>query len=700
MNNIDYTKLRSIPKYDIGTRPIGSGYQRNADQVQLGYAEQQAATITNSFRDQAKQELIQTGAQTLLPFAKNVYGAASAYLSAAKSAAEPVNRATQGLSQIAEFGGAPEGFTSAGIKETGEAAAKQATSQAGKTAAQKALGSVNVAMNAYNALAGGYKTYLNWNDSDTLGGSDLLAGSAKGTQYVNGVSYSTMNGFDNKGFKDYVSAQNDAQKLGGVMSGVQAGMGAGGLIGMVGGPLGSLIGSGIGGVIGGIVGGIGGHHARDRRRRLYAEAVRNYANAAEAYNTQNASVAATQGMRNEYYATHADKGLPISKGEPNALVGARESLVGTDGNGNVTSVITMPEDQNHPYRLDNIPVKLDKGTGVAGNKIDPSTGLTIAEKVAPLAQLFNSTKNKHYKNHIGKLIKQEMELQDKLPDNNPNPYEQMPSEELYYADGGKTIDNMKTKKYQSYLPMFDGGWPPFFPTQPEDTGEPDVLMPKEYKNKQQGNPYKFSFPRLLDELKGAQYPTLAYLNNRFANEALLKEARKSKVHAYNPFAENRLAGWALSMLPSTYDIDPQKRALRNALGWGLNDINQSGSAGMRAARQSNLMNNYMRGIAGLISEKHNKENEMLANRAQLAYQIGEQGAQREQSGNSVYYDQLNKGRAAINNQINTILASMPKDYDRYMQNLSNLRYGNKYLSMVHQDVSKDKVDFINSLLNR
>lgn len=213
------------------------------------------------------------------------------------------------MSQIAEFGGAPEGFTAAGIKETGEAAAKQAASQAGKTAAQKALGGVNVAMNVYNTLAGGYKTYLNWNDSDTLGGSDLLAGSAKGTQYANGVAYDTMNGFDNQGFKDYVSAQNDAQKLGGIMSGAQAGMGAGGLIGMVGGPLGSLIGSGIGGVIGGIVGGLGGHRARERRRRLYAEAVRNYADASEAYNTQNASVAATQGMRNEYYATHADKGI-------------------------------------------------------------------------------------------------------------------------------------------------------------------------------------------------------------------------------------------------------------------------------------------------------------------------------------------------------------------------------------------------------
>lgn len=653
MNNVDYTKLRS---YDIGTRPIGSGYQRNADQVQLGYTEQQAAPITNDFVPQAKMEALQTGAQTLLPFAKNTYSAVSAYLSAAKEATSQMKTASD-FSSIASnmSNGATAsmeafpGVTTELVKDESLDAASQTASQAGKTAAQKALGGVNVAMNAYNALAGGYKTYLNWNDSDTLGGADLLAGSAKGTRYANGVSYSTMNGFDNKGFKDYVSAQNDAQKLGGVMSGVQAGMGAGGLIGMVGGPLGSLIGSGIGGVIGGIVGGIGGHHARDRRRRLYAEAVRNYANAAEAYNTQNASVAASQGIRNEYYATHADEGLPISKGEPNALVGARESLVGTDGNGNVTSVITMPEDQNHPYRLDNIPVKLDKGTGVAGNKIDPSTGLTIAEKVAPLAQLFNSTKNKHYKNHIGKLIKQEMELQDKLPDNNPNPYE----EGLYLANEGKSIkDKMKTGK---------------------------ITLPK------------------LD-LKGYGWSIAPTVLNFLNARNMRREAERMPIEAYESYSPNPYIQQAGALMPKSVDVQPALNGINAQMRHQLYYNNQSPmSSGARMAMNANLANNVMKNRTWTQLSKIEQENKLRQMYADFLAKSGEIEQKMKMTSRDKFLDNLQKANAAKLARIDTARRSEMDALNKGFENAFNTWMFNKNTALYQQELNNENLKTLGNI---
>lgn len=635
MNNVDYTKLRS-------------GRQININ-MPVGYTEQLAAPITNSFRDQAKQELIQTGAQTLLPFAKNVYGATSAYLSAAKSAAEPINRATQGLSQIAEFGGAPEGFTAAGIKETGEAAAKQAASQAGKTAAQKALGGVNVAMNAYNALAGGYKTYLNWNDSDTLGGSDLLAGSAKGTQYANGVAYSTMNGFDNNGFKDYVSAQNDAQKLGGIMSGAQAGMGAGGLIGMVGGPLGSLIGSGIGGVIGGIVGGLGGHHARERRRRLYAEAVRNYANAAEAYNMQNESVAATQGMRNEYYATHADKG--IQKCDTGvALVNDRE-VVGNaykDQSGNLR--ISDVHSVSSPFgRADVKLEKVDADSGfVIGHKKDED-GIELNEKAKIYEEMFNSG-IPQWRNIGEQGLLQLLNVQPHIKDNNPKPQ---------YA---KYIENTANG-----MPMADEG--------------------KSIKDKMKTG--KINLPKL--DLNGYAWSLFPSALGFFNAQAKEKEAERMPIEEYGSYLPNPLIQQATALMSNGVNVKHALDDINTQMRHQLYYNNQAPmSSGARMAMNANLANNVMKNRTWTQLSKIEQENKLNQMFADFLAKSGEIEQKMMMTSRDKTLDNRQKANAAKLARIDTAGRSKMDAIYKGFENAFNTWMFNKNTALFQQELNDEK----------
>ena len=48
MKGINYKKFKNLPKYDLGVRPIGSGYQRGSDVVPIGFTEKQAEPVTSS----------------------------------------------------------------------------------------------------------------------------------------------------------------------------------------------------------------------------------------------------------------------------------------------------------------------------------------------------------------------------------------------------------------------------------------------------------------------------------------------------------------------------------------------------------------------------------------------------------------------------------------------------------------------------
>ena len=395
MKEIDYKQLKkysNLPKFDIGTRPIGSGYQRNADQTQTGYFTQTAEPVTNAFVPRAISSGIQNVASPLLSLGKNAVKYISEYRSVLPSALED---SAAKYANLYAKAGASSGFAEDAFVKAGQTAAKNTA----KSAASKAIGAANIALNAYGAIHGGIDLLNNWKDSSTLSSEDLSNMASRSTEYVNGVAYDRIGGYDSSGVDKYVRDQNKASKIGGITSGLEAGAGIGGLIGSIFPGAGTLIGSGIGAVVGAIGGLFGGSHARRKRERAIAEAKRNYANAADAYNSQNESEAASIGLRNEYYTTHADKGLSP------AFVGGGETIVRTDGNKIIGSEY-IPITKDTPRHGDNILANVGPEDGVIGNKIDPRTGIRFSDE-AKMAK----------GNNRNKILKDLLEMQARTPDN-------------------------------------------------------------------------------------------------------------------------------------------------------------------------------------------------------------------------------------------------------------------------------------------
>lgn len=674
MKNRNYTlyrRYKNLPRLDIGTQPISSGYQRNADQTQVGYFTQQQTPITQAFVPQAQAKAAQDVAQytgnalQMYDYAKDIANntAKTAMASRAKEIASsgfselkesllaPMNviesRITGGdfingvapqiTSKVTEpvksaATNAAETMTKKGLEE----GAKQGSSKALGTA----LSAAGIALNAYQGIKGVADTLSNWKDSSTLSAGDINNMAARSTEYTNGVAHDVMGGFDSEGLNRYVEAQNKANKIGGAVSGFGAGAGIGGIAGtIIGGPaapFAGLIGAGIGGVIGAIGGLLGGRHARKKRERAIEEAKRNYSIAATNYNLQSESEAASQGLRNQYYATHADKGLPISNKRPNAYVGALETLVGTDSNGNVDSAIVLPETSNHKRRRDDYLVHLDEGTGVAGNKIDPYTGLTIAEKVAPLAMMFNSTTNKRDKKVIGDAIKDEMNLQDRLPDNNPSPYETI------MADKGKSI--------RRYLPSFDfGNW------------------------------------------DGAEVPLASYLVNEMDDYAMKKRVDRDPIIANMSYAPNPYLMQAGALMPKMVEVSPELRANNDALRHYNYAVDQSsGSAGQKMIQKLAGFGKAIKNQSDIIASKTDRENTMRQQYAQWLSSVGESEAQRKQQALQQYNEMLARGYAQKRQLQDVLAKNRRSNRNDLAQNLYNVIWGNKNINLYYQKLRQDQ----------
>jgi hypothetical protein len=82
------------------------------------------------------------------------------------------------------------------------------------------------------------------------------------------------------------------------------GISAGASFGSLGGPIGSAIGAGIGGLVG-LVGGLFGS---DSRKRKVERDIKNTLGQQAGYNEQAESEAGSLGLKNQFYASHADKG--------------------------------------------------------------------------------------------------------------------------------------------------------------------------------------------------------------------------------------------------------------------------------------------------------------------------------------------------------------------------------------------------------
>lgn len=640
MKEINYKQLRkyqNLPKYDPGAEPISSGYQGGDNYTQTGYFTQDAERVTNAFIPQAISSGIQN-VSTPLSVGKNAVKYISTYRSALPSALE---ESAAKYANLYAKAGASSGIAEDAFVKAGQTAAKNTA----KSAASKALGAANIALNAYGAIHGGIDLLNNWKDDSTLTSGDLLNMSERSTEYANGVAYERMGGYDTYGVDKYIQDQNKASKIQGLTSGLETGAGLGGLVGSIFPGAGTLIGSGIGAVVGALGGLFGGIGSRRKRERAIEEAKRNYAMAADAYNTQSESEAASTGLRNQYYATHADKGLNVGE-EPNALVN-NDEVIGTVKNGKVKNAFTV--DSDLPDRYDGIPANLGPNDFVIGHKIGPD-GVELNEKAQIYERMFNSRNPRLQKIGEDGLL-QTLKTQKRTPDNNPNPWD------VLMADKGK---NMKRCNIGKCLPMFDGGiW------------------------------------------KGSEMPIANYLLNYVDNNARRKQIEREPIQVNESYAPNPYVAQAGALMPTMVNVSPELAEINDQARMAKYAINQSAySPGQKMAMLSQLYNNSMKNRSNVVASKTDRENAMRQQYAQWLSQIGESEAARRQQSRAAYNQSKQQAYAQKRLLLDNVAKDKRGDLNSFFQNLYNVYWGNKNINLYQQDLDRKDEELINSLNNK
>ncbi len=317
--------INNLPRYDLGTTPINRGYQSASN------------SIPSPFVSQAGQNLSQ------IVSGQKQANTAQMFNSGAQLATQAV-----GIADVA--------------KQLSTGAIKNGTG-----AMLSAASTLPSAMQLYGAI--------NTKGSfDGLGGNDLDMLASKNTEYRNGVAYENVGNVDSNNIMKAARAREFGENMNLTTSSIGTGAGIGAMIGSFI-PGGTLIGTGIGALVGGLgsLFGWNNDEVKEQRRRL-----QNWRLASSAANTQNEAVAGSTGLRNEFYATHADKGL-----SPAYLSGG-ETKVNTDGEGNVIDFEYFPVTPATPMHADNILTSVGENDGVFGRIKNKRTGrmyMTDARKI-------------------------------------------------------------------------------------------------------------------------------------------------------------------------------------------------------------------------------------------------------------------------------------------------------------------------------
>lgn len=332
--------INNLPKYDIGTTPIDSGRQRATNSISIPFVSQQGQDLSQMASEQKQANVAQL----------------------VNSGAQLATQAT-GIADVAK-----QLKTGAITRGTG--------------AMLSAASTLPSAMQLYGAIN-------TKNSFDGLGGNDLNLLASKNTEYRNGVAYENIGGVDNSSIMDAARAREFGENMNLTTSAIGTGAGVGATIGSFFPGPGNLIGAGIGALVGGLGSLLGWNNdeVKEQRRRL-----QNWRIASKAANTQNEAVASSTGLRNEFYATHADQGLSP------AFVGGGETKVATDGRGNVIDYKHFLETGATPRHADNILTQMKDTDGVLGNTMDPFTGRLVSDESKDV--IYDPTLTKKQKNNL------------------------------------------------------------------------------------------------------------------------------------------------------------------------------------------------------------------------------------------------------------------------------------------------------------
>lgn len=626
---LQYKQIQNgLPRYDLAVKQTASGYQKS-DNFNIGTPSIQQGQDMSNEASMYKPSL-QGAVSTATPYTtllKQPLTGAFKYSSIMGGLGQKASQAT--ADAIMKTAAANTSKLSLqqtlanpslmfkGAAQAGKEASKKVVEQGAKEAKSALGGTLGTAASVAGALYGLYDLSSGLAKGPSIPTAEMMDQSHNEvTQSINGINYTTKNLGDTSAYDRMLKYGENNRILSNSISGIGAGVGsalaAGSLLGTSLGPLG-IIG---GGLIGGLIGGIGSLFGRGRRKRELQRRknalIESYANA----NDQAESVAASQGLRNQfdedtYGGTslyNADKGKTavnynlINKpsnsgygmvfdkdgyhmGPINSKVGKGETIVNFD-EGKMTYIDKGKKRADDQYSS----VQEGDNNYIAGNDIDWTNGRSFADQVAPLSKQYTKNEklrksiesNKYADNKTKELNLRQLDLmQQQLVESTKEPLNR---QEMQHK-----IQN----RYDGTMPQYDGG--------------------------------KFN----LNWLQPLIYAGAYGIPNKQYN--YYKESAPQAANSYIP---NTNANQAMGIL-SQMRFDPyqQVQQVRDAYRQGLYNINQQGglSAGQRTKMMLAHGNNYMANMANLYGEANDINNKYKQAYAQALMEAGEKDAIRRQT---------------------------------------------------------------------
>lgn len=626
---LQYKQIQNgLPRYDLAVKQTASGYQKS-DNFNIGTPSIQQGQDMSNEASMYKPSL-QGAVSTATPYTtllKQPLTGAFKYSSIMGGLGQKASQAT--ADAIMKTAAANTSKLSLqqtlanpslmfkGAAQAGKEASKKVVEQGAKEAKSALGGTLGTAASVAGALYGLYDLSSGLAKGPSIPTAEMMDQSHNEvTQSINGVNYTTKNLGDTSAYDRMLKYGENNRILSNSISGIGAGVGsalaAGSLLGTSLGPLG-IIG---GGLIGGLIGGIGSLFGRGRRKRELQRRknalIESYANA----NDQAESVAASQGLRNQfdedtYGGTslyNADKGKTavnynlINKpsnsgygmvfdkdgyhmGPINSKVGKGETIVNFD-EGKMTYIDKGKKRADDQYSS----VQEGDNNYIAGNDIDWTNGRSFADQVAPLSKQYTKNEklrksiesNKYADNKTKELNLRQLDLmQQQLVESTKEPLNR---QEMQHK-----IQN----RYDGTMPQYDGGKFNLNWLQPLIYAGAYGIPNKQY------NYYKESAPQAAN----------SYIPNTNANQAvgILSQMR--------------------------FDPYQQVQQVRDAYRQGLYNINQQGglSAGQRTKMMLAHSDNYMANMAKLYGEANDINNKYKQAYAQALMEAGEKDAIRRQT---------------------------------------------------------------------
>ena len=673
MKGVDYSfyknlkNRQNLPKHDPGMTPISNGYQPISSGYQSGDFFNPSGSIQKMgesnndakiYRSQQVPTIIESGG-TMFSLGKELYNTTKdlAAANAAKTTAlSNYANIQQEINAAAEAGTATAESNYAALGELAKAGGDAAKASAASKAA-------TVAGRGVSALAAAYGTYKSIQDADTYGrspysASDFLKASGTSENEINGIKYTTYDGYDKQGADKALRQYNNLGMTSSISSGVAAGSGIGALVGSFI-PGGTIVGGILGAGIGALGGAITGWINRGKAKRKMREQQELYSNVVSGYNQQAEAEAANKGIQNQYYQSHfqADEGLNLNSNKPNGRFGALEQVIETNDDGKVVKAYTLPWIPGvHEPRRDDYYGKAGDNVGIAGWKIDEETGLPFTAKVAPLVQAFNSTNDPVTRDILGETMKRELNKQEKTPKNNPSPYDNM------YADQGKTPKTMKKYNCGKGLKKYDYGDTPRF-----STFAPYAIIPGLAK--------------------------MAYNYKRYT------DTKNSGFIGYDPSVSNRQIQSIFAGYPTNVNVGNQITLANDATKYNLHSIDQAGglSAGQKAALKGSAYSDYMKQLAAIYAEKNKLQGELMRGKTQLAAQYSDAETQRLMQGRDIYGKSTAQARGAQYSNMDKYGTGAITGLGDIASNISTLQQFLYNIGLYREDLNADKKRVINNL---